>query len=368
MSSPPSRWAAWRPTSTTSTSRTNTASASAWAIRSARAASSAGCAPSRCCWTSARIWTSLRPRGAADQLFNPMAINCWAVSPAAGRPHVGLCHSVQGTCEMLARWIGAPYDEVRYPVRRHQPSGVVHRVRLEGAGRLSAAARGHQRPEICAATSRCASIYYEAFRLFRHRVQRPRLGIRALFPQDSRNDRERAATPVQEPPRHLAEFWRARAATHHCQAPAARLPGRRAGPNRRHQGPARHPDSTSTAPPSSRPWRPTSPRSSMAMCPTTGLITNLPQGCAVEVPCLVDANGIQPCYVGDLPTRVGGAQPHQHQRPGVGRGGQPGGRPGKDRPCLMLDPLTSAVCTLPQIRSMAAELFAAEARWLPQFS
>lgn len=33
----------------------------------------------------------------------------------------------------------------------------------------------------------------------------------------------------------------------------------------------------------------------------TGLIPNLPNGCCVEVPCLVDRNGIQPTYVGVLP-------------------------------------------------------------------
>lgn len=33
----------------------------------------------------------------------------------------------------------------------------------------------------------------------------------------------------------------------------------------------------------------------------TGLITNLPRNAAVEVPCLVDASGITPCFVGDLP-------------------------------------------------------------------
>ena len=35
---------------------------------------------------------------------------------------------------------------------------------------------------------------------------------------------------------------------------------------------------------------------------------------------------------------------------------------------VMMDPLTAAVCTLPQIRSMVADLFAAEAEWLPQFA
>ena len=36
----------------------------------------------------------------------------------------------------------------------------------------------------------------------------------------------------------------------------------------------------------------------------TGLITNLPQNATVEVPCLVDANGITPTVVGDLPLQL----------------------------------------------------------------
>jgi alpha-galactosidase len=36
----------------------------------------------------------------------------------------------------------------------------------------------------------------------------------------------------------------------------------------------------------------------------TGLITNLPSDACVEVPCMVDANGINPCYVGKLPVQL----------------------------------------------------------------
>ena len=36
----------------------------------------------------------------------------------------------------------------------------------------------------------------------------------------------------------------------------------------------------------------------------SGLITNLPKDCCVEVPCLIDRNGINPCYVGDLPPQL----------------------------------------------------------------
>jgi alpha-galactosidase len=35
-----------------------------------------------------------------------------------------------------------------------------------------------------------------------------------------------------------------------------------------------------------------------------GVITSLPDKCAVEVPCLVDASGIQPTYIGDLPPQL----------------------------------------------------------------
>src|SRR5262249_44383566 len=37
-----------------------------------------------------------------------------------------------------------------------------------------------------------------------------------------------------------------------------------------------------------------------------GLITNLPHGCCVEVPCLVDGNGIQPAHIGNLPPQLAG--------------------------------------------------------------
>ncbi|UCC63556.1 MAG: alpha-glucosidase/alpha-galactosidase, partial [Anaerolineae bacterium] len=54
----------------------------------------------------------LAPDALLLNYVNPMAANCWAVDVATGRPHVGLCHSVQGTSEMLAGWIGVPYDQV----------------------------------------------------------------------------------------------------------------------------------------------------------------------------------------------------------------------------------------------------------------
>jgi alpha-galactosidase len=45
---------------------------------------------------------------------NPMAMLCRAIDRTTDVTVTGLCHSVQGTAEMLARWIGAPMEEITY--------------------------------------------------------------------------------------------------------------------------------------------------------------------------------------------------------------------------------------------------------------
>jgi len=45
---------------------------------------------------------------------NPMAMLCRAMQKATSVKVTGLCHSVQGTSEMLTRWIGAKPEEVTY--------------------------------------------------------------------------------------------------------------------------------------------------------------------------------------------------------------------------------------------------------------
>ncbi|MBN2851498.1 MAG: alpha-galactosidase [Clostridia bacterium] len=45
---------------------------------------------------------------------NPMAMLCRAMQGQSNVNVTGLCHSVQGTAEMLAEWIGAPINEVEY--------------------------------------------------------------------------------------------------------------------------------------------------------------------------------------------------------------------------------------------------------------
>jgi alpha-galactosidase len=54
------------------------------------------------------------PRALMLNYTNPMAMLCRAIARETSITVTGLCHSVQGTAEMLARWIDAPMEEITY--------------------------------------------------------------------------------------------------------------------------------------------------------------------------------------------------------------------------------------------------------------
>jgi len=97
------------------------------------------------------------------------------------------------------------------------------------------------------------------------------------------------------------------------------------------------------------------------------VIDNLPQGCCVEVPCLVDSNGVQPTAIGALPAQLAALnRTNVNVQELIVEAALVGDTEAVYH-AVMLDPLTAAACTLPQIRAMVDELLAAQAQWLPQF-
>src|SRR5246127_5069755 len=65
-------------------------------------------------WEICLEMENLAPDALLLNYVNPMAANCWAIHAGVSQEYVGLCHSVQGTSEMLARWIGVPYNEINF--------------------------------------------------------------------------------------------------------------------------------------------------------------------------------------------------------------------------------------------------------------
>jgi alpha-galactosidase len=99
----------------------------------------------------------------------------------------------------------------------------------------------------------------------------------------------------------------------------------------------------------------------------SGLIDNLPQDGVVEVACLVDRNGFQPCRFGPLPHQLAALCASNMNVFELGTTAALEYDREAAIHALMLDPLTAAVCSLDEIRSMAEELFEAEKDMLPEY-
>lgn len=99
----------------------------------------------------------------------------------------------------------------------------------------------------------------------------------------------------------------------------------------------------------------------------TGLITNLPANACVEVPVMVDRNGLNPCFVGDLPEQCAAINrtninvqlltiqaARSHKKEDVYM-------------AAMMDSHTAAELSMDDIRSLCDDLFEAHKGWLPEY-
>jgi alpha-galactosidase len=97
----------------------------------------------------------------------------------------------------------------------------------------------------------------------------------------------------------------------------------------------------------------------------TGLIDNLPEGCCVEVPVVVDHNGLRPVRVGTLPPELAAhCAPHVFVQHLAVRAALEGDRESVYR-AAVLDRHAASVLTLAQIRAMTDELIDAHGGLMP---
>lgn len=296
---------------------------------------------------------------------NPMAANCWAIDMATGRPHVGLCHSVQGTSQMLARWLGVPYNELSFLC-----AGINHQAFFLELY------RGTQDlyPQLWEAIKR-EEIYSQEpvridlmkhFGFFVTESSGHASEYVPYFRKSARMVNEELAPLFKNAADYWFDFGRtcgvlrwSKSRSENSQKEFEELiKGDKALPDQR------TPEYSSyiiEAIETNQPLR------INGNVPNRGLIDNLPPGCCVEVPCLIDGKGIQPIPVGKLPTQLAALNRNSINVQELVVEAALGGNPEAVYHAVMLDPLTAAVCTLPQIRSMVDDLFEAEARWLPQF-
>lgn len=99
----------------------------------------------------------------------------------------------------------------------------------------------------------------------------------------------------------------------------------------------------------------------------TGLITNLPKEACVEVPCLVDANGIQPTFIGDLPPQLAALNRTNINTQLLTIEAAITGKKEHIYHAALLDPHTSTELSIDHIISLCDELIEAHGSWLPQY-
>jgi alpha-galactosidase len=108
------------------------------------------------------------------------------------------------------------------------------------------------------------------------------------------------------------------------------------------------------------------PRTIQGNVANTGLITNLPAGAAVEVPCLVDGAGVRPVHVGDLPPACAALNRAFLGPVDLAVRAALQGDPLLVRQAAMLDPSTAAVLTVEEIFALCDALTAAHGALLPE--
>lgn len=101
--------------------------------------------------------------------------------------------------------------------------------------------------------------------------------------------------------------------------------------------------------------------------PNTGLITNLPEGAIVEVPIIASKMGLRPVYCGDLPRQIAALNYTTAQCESLAVEGLMAADKEMIYHAIVNDPLTAAVCSFEEIRQMTEEMFEANKNALPMF-
>jgi alpha-galactosidase len=290
---------------------------------------------------------------------NPMAMLCRAMQRSSHIPVTGLCHSVQGTAAMLARWIGAEMSEISYVC-----AGINHQawyLKYERDGKDAY-------PQIHRAMGKKAIYNEEIVRneMFLH------LGY--YVTESSGHNSEYNAWFRKRPDliekycihgtgwnpgeyAYILKAYRQRANNWRKDAKAWMKSDAPINLNRGEEYAAYIINALQGG----------EPFGFNGNMPNTKLITNLPEGACVEVPVFVDKNGFHSTQVGDLPPQLVALNHTSVMVEEMAVEAALTGDPKLVYYACAYDPLTSAVLSLAEIQTMVNEMLQKNRAHLPQF-
>lgn len=287
------------------------------------------------------------------QYVNPMAMNCWAINRASSIKTIGLCHSVQGTARELSHDIGIPVEEINYIV-----AGINHMafyLKFEREGQdLYPQIRKVMEDDRVPDWNR---VRYEMFKRLGYFVTESSEHFSEYVPWFIKRDRsdliEEFNIPLDEYIRRCKNQiadWKSQQVALEGGAPIQVKQSIEYGSG------IIHSLETGTA------------RVVYGNVANHGLIDNLPEGCCVEVPCLVDKNGIQPTRIGAIPPHLAALMQTNINVQSLTVEAALTGKREHIYHAAMLDPHTAAELDLEQIWSLVDDLIEAHGSWLPQYN
>ena len=301
------------------------------------------------------------------QYVNPMAINTWAIAEKFPKiKQVGLCHSVQGTAYELARDLDIPVEEIRY-----RAAGINHMAfylkfehrQADGSyvDLYPALKQGYldgRFPKPSHWNPRCPNkVRYEMLKRLGYFVTESSEHFAEYTPyfiKDGREDLiEKFGIPLDEYPKRCVEQiarWKNQADAYKS---AEKIEVKAS-----HEYASSIVNSVWTGEPSVI----------YGNLRNNGCITSLPDNCAAEVPCLVDDRGIQPTFVGELPTQLTALiRTNINVQELTVKALMTENREHIYH-AAMMDPHTAAELDLQQIWDLVDDLLAAHGTWLPEFA
>jgi alpha-galactosidase len=293
------------------------------------------------------------------QYVNPMAMNTWAINRASRIKTVGLCHSVQGTAETLAHDIGVPIQEINYIC-----AGINHMafyLRFERDGQnlypqirkaLESGSYGRRYRGLA------DHVRYEVLRRTGYFVTESSEHFSEYVPWFIKRDRPDLIEQYEIP---LDEYIR------RCEDQLAEWEAGRAALERGELDEQRFERSQEYGSLIIHSMEIGTPRIVYGNVANQGLIDNLPQGCCVEVPCLVDKNGLQPTKIGRMPPHLAALQQTNINVQSLVVEAALTGKREHIYHAAMLDPHTAAELSLDQIWSLVDDLIEAHGDMMPQY-
>ena len=275
---------------------------------------------------------------------NPMAMNCTAVARATGIPHVGLCHSVQGTSKQLAGYLGLPFEDITYRVAGINHMAFFLKFEYRGQDAYPLLFDLLKKPEF-----KADRVRFEMMRRTGYFVTESSEHQSEYVPYFIHHGEEvltKFEVPIDEYLRRCESIiatWKKTETALLGEDGAIKVGGQ----SHEYGSFIIHSRETNT------------PRVIYGNVPNTGLIENLPRGACVELPVLVDAQGLQPTHIGNLPPQLAALCQTNINVQDLTVEAALTGRREHIYHAVMLDPHTATVLTLDKIWAMCDELIAA---------